>query len=306
MALVKADANQAVIKRAPRRRDHDAHGGSWKVAFADFCLALLCLFLVLWLIAVREQQKLAVQVKERTETVLDEGAGRMIEPLASHRGSMLERPSAPRIVELRLSKARLESGKDLAELGAMLVRLGGQLGLAGNVQWMLTPYGLRVLLHDTDGQGMFERGGAEASPRVRELLHRMGPLFASIENQMLIVGHTDSVQYAASGPAGASNWSLSSARALAARRHLMEGGMPARSVLQVVALADSAPIAEDPYAAENRRIELMILTRGQAHLVRAMFGAPGAREPLIDGASTSVPEPDQIAGLREQLRPAGP
>ena len=36
---------ETVVKRSSRRHDDDAHGGAWKVAFADFSLALMCLFL---------------------------------------------------------------------------------------------------------------------------------------------------------------------------------------------------------------------------------------------------------------------
>jgi chemotaxis protein MotB len=46
-----------------------------------------------------------------------------------------------------------------------------------------------------------------------------------MENQMLIVGHTDSMQYANTGYAGFSNWTLSANRAMSARAQLLIGGM---------------------------------------------------------------------------------
>ena len=54
----KKHGEDAVIKRSGRKHAEDDHGGAWKVAFADFCLALMALFLVLWLMAAREQQSL--------------------------------------------------------------------------------------------------------------------------------------------------------------------------------------------------------------------------------------------------------
>ena len=48
----------AVIKKVSRRQDSEGHGGAWKVAFADFVLALMCLFLVLWVLAARDQENL--------------------------------------------------------------------------------------------------------------------------------------------------------------------------------------------------------------------------------------------------------
>src|SRR5690606_1176270 len=42
--------------------DHDGHhGGVWKIAFADFMTAMMCFFLVMWLInAANEQTKMSV------------------------------------------------------------------------------------------------------------------------------------------------------------------------------------------------------------------------------------------------------
>jgi chemotaxis protein MotB len=59
-----------IVKRGGGKHQHDEHGGAWKVAFADFCLALMALFLVLWLIASREQQNLKAIISEATDPPL--------------------------------------------------------------------------------------------------------------------------------------------------------------------------------------------------------------------------------------------
>lgn len=301
---------EVVVRKVVRKHGHEAHGSAWKVAFADFCLALLALFLVLWLLAAREQERLQELLKTPT-SLLDEGRGRLTESEGGPRGSLISRepmPSHGDVVArrslatgdsdpvgpgngIRLSKTLYETRADMVELADAVERLTVQAGLTGNVHSLITPYGLRVMLHDTDKRGMFERGKATASPRFGNLLERLGPLFAHIDNQIVIVGHTDAVPYADRGPNAMSNWRLSSERAMTARSHLLAGGMPASSVLQVVGLADSAPFnAEDPTAHENRRIELLILTRSQARTISAMFGAPVRTVPLIDGVEVSVPE----------------
>ncbi len=318
------DSANTVVKRVRRREAAEAHGGSWKVAFADFCLALLCLFLVMWLMAVRQAQELQELLKAAGGNLVDEGRGRMPESLGGPRGSLIAReplPSDGDTLEprkasrgedtsvdsepgVRLSKTTYETPADMAELAAVLTRLSEQAGLAGNVQLMITAYGLRVILHDTDNKGMFSRGSAVANEPFVQLLRKVGPVFARISNQMLIVGHTDSTQYRDQGAASISNWSLSSDRAIAARSYLLMGGMPVRSVLQVVGLADRAPFnVQDSNAAENRRIELLILTTGQARNITAMFSAPGETEALVDGVSTSLPDHDALVALRGQLAP---
>lgn len=326
----KAAADKAgyiIVKRVSRKRDDGTlHGSSaWKVAFADFCLALLCLFLVLWLLAAREQEQLQDLLKHAGGRMIDEGRGRMVETAGGPRGSLISREPMPsngdRVAKrslasgdddpsgpgqgIRLSKTLYETRADMVELADVLDQLGEQSGLGSNVQSLITPYGLRVLLHDTDKEGMFRRGSSIPSERFRRLLHRIGPLFSRIENQMVIVGHTDSLQYADRGPTAMSNWRLSSDRAMTARSDLLAGGMPSHSVLQVVGLADAAPLnASDPTAHENRRIELLILTKGQAHRISAMFGAPGETMPLVDGVDTSLPDYATLEALRSQLTPA--
>lgn len=299
-----------VVKRVTRKHADETHGGAWKVAFADFCLALLCLFLVMWLMAVRHAEDLQELLKAAGGNLFDEGRGRMPESLGSPPGSIIEHTPLPadgnsasdRQQERRLTQTTFDTTADMAELARLLASLSEQVGLADNMQSVITPYGLRVTLHDTDKTGMFNRGSAVANERFVALFRKIGPIFGRIASQMLIIGHTDSAPYRDQGPAGVSNWTLSSDRALAARSYLMMGGMPAGSVLQVVGLADRAPFnIHDTAAAENRRIELVILTTHQAEAISAMFRAPEETQALVDGVSTSVPDRDVVAALRGQL-----
>jgi chemotaxis protein MotB len=297
----KADRHEAtVVKRGSRKHHDEGHGGAWKVAFADFCLALLSLFLVLWLMAAREQEHLKEVMREPGGSAVDEGQGHMTETMGGPRGSLIEREPLPHTGDG--TKTHYESPADLKTLSQVLEKLSIDAGLSSNVQTVITAYGLRVMLHDTDKQGMFERGSAAPNERFRNLLRKMGPLFAQMSNQMLIVGHTDSMQYADRGYAAFSNWSLSSDRAMAARANLVAGGMPISSVLQVVGMADRAPMdAADATAGVNRRIELLILTTAQAHTVAAMFGMPDNTQPLTEGVDSALPDRDALQALRAQI-----
>lgn len=323
--LSKLDkGQQAIVKRAPRRQSEEGHGSAaWKVAFADFCLALLALFLVMWLMASRQAEHLEDLLKAAGGSLIDEGRGKVSMSMGGPRGSLIDRQPLPsdgdtlskRAVNtgerepagpgegMRLSKAHYESHADMIELSQVLAALGAEVGLSSNVRTIITPYGLRVLMHDTDKTGMFQRGSSVPNERFLRLLKKLGPLFKQIDNQMLIVGHTDSSQYADQSYTAFSNWTLSSARAMTARSYLLAGGMPTKSVLQVVGQADTSPInPDDTAAAENRRIELLILTRGQAHSIAQMFGAPTNTRPLLDDdVSTSLPDSAALEELRGQL-----
>lgn len=311
----------AVIKRGGRKQHAEEHGSAWKVAFADFCLALMCLFLVLWVMAAREQERVELILRSVESNRMNEGAGIMPETLGGPRGSLIERLPIMRSGESSMArrakktefnpdrepaiKTRYESVGDLQILSRLLASLSADAGLSSNLQTIITPYGLRVMLHDTDRQGMFVRGGAVPTDRFQKLLRKMGPLFAQMENQILIVGHTDSLQYASQNHAAYSNWTLSSNRAMAARANLLAGQMPPDSILQVVGMADRAPLEiNDPTASINRRIELLILTSGQAASIAAMFGMPADTAPLMEDVSAAFPDRDALKKLRDLIRPA--
>jgi chemotaxis protein MotB len=303
-----------IVKRGGGKHHDDEHGGAWKVAFADFCMALMALFLVLWLIAAREAQQVKNIVRDNTASGLIEGTGGKPEIKSSPAGSLIERfqlpksnggaegPAAGARANTQTVRTKYESPSELAALAHQLQQMSADAGLASNLATVITPDGLRVMLHDTDHQGMFVRGSPLPTAKFAKLLRAMAPLFEKMENQMLIVGHTDSLQYTKAGPTSYSNWSLSVNRALAARSELLIGGMRSESILQLVGMADRAPIdAAHPDASANRRIELLILTSKQAAAIKTMFGTPADTEPLTSDASTSKTDDAALKDLRSQM-----
>lgn len=71
-------AHEIIIVRH-RHGDHDEghHGGVWKIAFADFMTAMMCFFLVMWLInAANEQTKAAVASYFNPVKLIDRNASR--------------------------------------------------------------------------------------------------------------------------------------------------------------------------------------------------------------------------------------
>jgi chemotaxis protein MotB len=312
---------QTIVKRGGGKHAHDDHGGAWKVAFADFCLALMCLFLVLWLMAARNTESLQHILTEADGNKTDQGKGVMPEQVGGPRGSLIERFPMPRSGKNDSPGQALASGENASEvpdkvsyetpgelhkLAKALAKLSAETGLAANLESVITPYGLRVMLHDTDKQGMFVRGSAVPTDRFANLLKSMGPLFERMENQMLVVGHTDAVQYSDTGYFAYSNWTLSSNRAMAARSMLLSGGMRKDSVLQVVGMADRAPIdTQKADAGVNRRIELLILTTAQAKAVSSMFGMPGSKNMMEGEIDTALPDAESLQKLRNKLGPEG-
>ncbi|WP_027165122.1 MotB family protein [Mesorhizobium sp. WSM3224] len=66
-----------IVKRSHDGHDDAHHGGVWKIAFADFMTAMMCFFLVMWLInAANEQTKAAVASYFNPVELIDRNSSR--------------------------------------------------------------------------------------------------------------------------------------------------------------------------------------------------------------------------------------
>jgi chemotaxis protein MotB len=108
---------------------------------------------------------------------------------------------------------------------------------------------------------MFDSGGINVKPYMREILQEIGIALADVENKISLDGHTDQTPYGA-GARGYSNWELSADRANASRRELVAAGMPDAKIARVMGLASSILLDEEnPRSAANRRISITVMTR---------------------------------------------
>jgi chemotaxis protein MotB len=120
----------------------------------------------------------------------------------------------------------------------------------------ITPDGLRIQLLDEDNQPMFSSGSSALSDKARLLLQKVAPVLAKLPESLMLTGHTDSSPYKS---ADRTNWELSSERANATRRVLVEAGLPEARFKEVSGRADRDPLLPaDPLAAANRRIAIVV------------------------------------------------
>jgi chemotaxis protein MotB len=255
-----------------RKGGHEAAKphGSWKIAYADFMTAMMAFFLVLWLVSLVPKEKLAGIAEyfrmplmtavtggprnDSGSTVIPGGSPSVIpnpNPVPS-RGDERTEGDIRDQENLENLKASLEQ---LIESDPILKQFQPQLLLD------MTPDGLRIQIVDKDNRPMFATGSARVQPYMRDILRQLGPKLNELPNPITVSGHTDSMPYAA-GEREYSNWELSADRANAARRELVAGGMQEQKVKQVLGLAAKfSLVKDDPAAAVNRRISLLVLNR---------------------------------------------
>jgi len=268
-----ADYPRVVVRR--KKGGHAAHhGGAWKIAYADYVTAMMAFFLVMWLLSLVPKENLG-QIAEYFRMPLMDAitGGKMVNDPSSvipgkspsvipNKNPLPPKQSdRPRLSaeEDRRDTQRLEDLKaeleQLIQTDPVLSQFRPQLLLD------MTQEGLRIQIVDAQNRPMFETGSASVQPYMRTILRELGPLLNKLPNSITISGHTDARQYAR-GEKAYSNWELSADRANAARQELVAGGMQESKVKRVLGLASTVSlIKDDPYAAVNRRISLVILNK---------------------------------------------
>ena len=252
------------------------HGGAWKVAYADFATAMMAFFLLMWLLnATTESQRKGLadyfnpsipmsRVSGGGSGALN-GSSLMTEDTLANDGSGQSRrmPNSGSQTEKgetagERTQLMTEELRDIAnEINA---KKSGALtpDLAKHIYTRMTPDGLMIELVDADGQPLFKAGSSEPSAMMLDLLRVIGPVLGTVSNDMAITGHTDAYAFTAAN--GYSNWELSSERALAARRLLINSGITNEQIVEVAGKADTDPFSDDIYASQNRRIAITLLT----------------------------------------------
>jgi len=104
---------------------------------------------------------------------------------------------------------------------------------------------------------MFDSGSSVLLDRAHALLLKVAPVLAKLSEGIAISGHTDAAPYRGGDK---SNWELSTERANATRRLLVEAGLQDSRFRSVSGNADRDPLLPaDPFAAANRRIAIVVL-----------------------------------------------
>lgn len=303
-----------VIKRAPRRR-RGHHGGSWKIAYADFVTAMMAFFLLMWLIGSTTQgdlEGIAEFFRTPLKVALRGGSGSGDSSSVIQGGGtdlsrsvgqmqMTDEPMRYRSINLQAAQAEI-ARRELESLEALKARMERAIQddprlarFRNQIRIEITSEGLEVQIVDEQNRPMFDTGRAVLKDYTIEILHAIGGLLNGVDNAISIAGHTDAAPYA-QGERGYSNWELSSDRANASRRELVAGGMDETRVLRVVGLASSLPLdPADPLNPINRRISLVVLNEATERAIRGLASSPDAAgDPATVGNLRPAPEPGRF------------
>ncbi len=294
------DKKQPIVIKKGGHGDHGHHGGAWKVAFADFAVAMMAFFMLMWLLGSTGAEQRAgisdyfqnpsgIQGPGGASTsMIDLGGAQDLTPgdTEQHKSGDEHDKDTARTetaeqkieviseVEKELEKQRLDGLmsdlKEAMERSQSLQLFKDQLLLD------ITPDGLRIQIVDKKNRPMFDAGSAQIKYYTVEMLFELAKFIEKLPNRITITGHTDASRLRGEDY---TNWELSADRANTARRALIDGGLSANKIARVIGLADSILFdKDDPYNPVNRRISIVVMNKEADTLINRKE-APPAYDP---------------------------
>ena len=243
------------------------HGGSWKVAYADFVTAMMALFLVLWLTAQDTRIKEAIERSFRNpfSSATKESVGILpnkdVQALQQAKGSF----DSVSVLQLELLRRLTE---DLAKI--LQKDADGQ----NSVKLDLTSEGLRINVFDRSHKPIFEPDTARFTPYgawvFSTLAWEIGryPTF-TVE----LAGHTELGHNLVREDYG--DWELSADRANAARRKLLQHGVASTQIYKVSGVGGTQPMENTlPGDEINRRVSVHLKVQEGSQLSNSVTNQP--------------------------------
>lgn len=310
---------QPIIVKRKKRVAGGHHGGSWKVAFADFATAMMAFFLVLWLTATASpEQKRAVEGYFKDPVGFTEGGSPNPVDLEGSASVVKESTQDIERSDIQIEDEVVEELAETLEqrqMEELFQELQERIEQSETLQEFkdqllidITSEGLRIQIVDRSQRPMFDSGRAELKYYSQDILFELAKPLGAVSNKLSITGHTDATPFG--GRPGYTNWELSADRANTARRALVAGGVGAGQIARVVGLSDSVLFdKDDPTAPVNRRISIIVLNKKAAEGIQNNAGR--SDEPLIDLTQPTEAEQEEAMEsleqgdwMREQEEPA--
>jgi chemotaxis protein MotB len=246
------DKPKTIIIKRIKKGHAENHGGSWKVAYADFVTALMAFFLMMWLLNMTSQEKRAVLAMYfKNFSLFDKGGKSFM-----HEGEI--RPAEQNYGgEKVIDTDEHQGGITNDELATKLMTGIDQNVPMGKEQFFIavTEEGIRIQIVDSKENPIFPTGSAQLTDSAKQMVGTVASILKNFPNEIAVEGHSDS---SATRSEEVSNWELSAARASSARRELEQAGIEPTRICRVVGFADRVPLFTDsPDDPRNRRISIL-------------------------------------------------
>ena len=275
------EGSRPIIIKRIKKSGGAAHGGAWKIAYADFVTAMMAFFLLMWLMGSTSKGDLmgiADYFKTPLKVAMAGGSGSGDsssvlqgggKDLTKKEGQVNRAAQATpkKVHDLKAAEKELMRA-EAARLKVLKERIEQAIDARPTLKQFknqllidITTEGLRIQIVDEQNRPMFALAKADLQPYTKEILNEIGHALNDMPNKISLSGHTDAAAYS-NGEKGYSNWELSSDRANASRRALIGGGMDETKVMRVVGLSSAVPYdKQNPLNPINRRISIIVMNK---------------------------------------------
>jgi chemotaxis protein MotB len=292
-----------------------AHGGAWKVAYADFVTAMMAFFLLMWLLNMTSKEmKEGLADYFQNFSIFDQPGRNKVRiespPKATGEKKGKSKVTQEGVIELDPDSIEGQKNQPFVSYGKLTPKefvdklqetIETRLAdIKNQIKIEITEDGVRIQLVDREGRDMFQPGSSKPTKDCDRALKIISESFRELPNPIALEGHTDSLGNN-DGPNG--NWQLSTRRALTARETLEEYGVDADQFVRVTGKADTEPLnPADTEDSQNRRVAITLLFDRPKRP-----DAPGV-EPLNEDEGGQAPEETPAPGSGEHgggAKPAG-
>lgn len=234
-------------------KKHAHHGGSWKVAYADFVTAMMALFMVLWLSSQDQKIKEAIarSFSNPFNTLTKQSTGiipnKEMQAVKSSQGNFDSASAVELNMLRRLNEdllASLQKHPDLEQDETVRLEMNNE--------------GLRISIFDRNRKPVFDQDSARFTEYGRWVFSTLAWQVARYPSfRVELEGHTERGFKAVREDYGA--WELTTERANTARRSLLEHGVKVAQIRKVSGFGDTQPLPRyEPEDEINRRVSLML------------------------------------------------
>ena len=262
-----------MARRKKERKEEEA-SEAWLLPYSDMLTLLLGLFIVVSAMSNVDSNKFnalknefsqvmslnPIKNNSAVDNVIDMGETATKGKGASSASTPKHAAASEQRVQNSLSKqqARVQERQQLKEVAEKLKQDIQNTERAGNTTVSYESDGVHLNL---DSSILFNSGSADLSDAVKQMLDKLVPDRKQVSsNPVIVAGYTDNVPVSKRSKY-ASNWELSSARAVTVMRYFVSKGAISESNVSVQAYAENKPKASndtDEGKAKNRRVEIII------------------------------------------------
>jgi chemotaxis protein MotB len=239
------------MARRKRRREEGPHENEerWLLTYADMITLLMALFIVMYAISTTDVRKLTVLAQSLS-------AAFNADIMQGQQAISISNGQDATVVQEQSASGTSPVQSDLKAIKAALEDYAIGQGLGGEVEVGMAPQGIVIRLNDAL---LFSSGRAHLDAHALKIVKQVADIIKPLPNAVRIEGNTD--DQAPDGVLYSSNWDLSTDRALAVLKAMVDMGIdPSR--MSALGNAQYNPITasvDDASRAKNRRVDIVVI-----------------------------------------------